>query len=313
VTLGSGFLPAILAAQFVCLAQTTYTYDSGGRLAKITYASGSIIYGYDAAGHLISRTPVTGTAGTITVVTTAFTPASAGIAQNAWVQIKGTNLVPATTPAAGVIWSTAPEFALGQMPTTLGGISVTINNKPAYVYFFCSAATSSACPQDQINVLAPPDPTLGSEPVVVTNNGLSTAPFNATSHAIVPALFNFDGTHVVATHLNYALIGPTSLYPGASTPAAPGETIIVYGSGFGIPPGTTITGGAAAQSGQYSTLPSCTIGGTNAPVGFAGLVGPGLVQLNITVPTTAPSADNPIACTFGGVATPTGNVLTVQQ
>jgi uncharacterized protein (TIGR03437 family) len=307
------FSSVILAAQVICFAQTTYSYDSGGHLSKVSYgASGSIIYGYDAAGHLISRTPVTGTGRTISMVTTAFTPASSGIAQNTWVEIEGTNLVPANTPAAGVVWSTAPQFALGQMPTTIGGVSVTVNGKPAYVYFYCSAATSTVCPQDQINVLTPPDSTLGAVPVVVTSNGLATAAFGVTMHALVPALFNFDGTHVVATHLNFTLIGPTSLYPGASTPAAPGETIIVYGSGFGNPPGATITGGAATQSGQYSTAPTCTVGGTNAPVGFAGLVGPGLVQMNVTIPTTAPGQDDPITCTFGGVATPTGNVVTVQ-
>lgn len=307
------YFPVLLASALACLAQTSYTYDSGGRVTKITYgASGSIVYGYDAAGHLISRTPVNGTAGTINIVTAAFTPAPSGIAQNTWVQIQGKNLIPASTPASGVTWTNAPEFSIGQMPTTLGGISVTVNGKPAYVYFFCSAATSTVCSQDQINILTPPDSTIGNVSVIVTNNGLSTEPFTVAMHAFVPALFNFDGTHVVATHLNYSLIGPTSLYPGASTPASPGETIIVYGSGFGIPSGANIVSGSASQSGQYSTLPTCTIGGTSAGVGFAGLVGVGLVQLNITIPTTGASGDIPIVCTFGGVSTPSGNVVTVQ-
>jgi hypothetical protein len=44
-------LPAFLAVQLACLAQTTYTYDSGGRPTKIAYgASGSIVYSFDAAG-----------------------------------------------------------------------------------------------------------------------------------------------------------------------------------------------------------------------------------------------------------------------
>lgn len=60
------------------------------------------------------------------------------IAQNTFIEIKGTNLVPADTPASGVIWSTAPDFAQGRMPTTLGGISVTVNGKPAFIYFYCS-------------------------------------------------------------------------------------------------------------------------------------------------------------------------------
>jgi uncharacterized protein (TIGR03437 family) len=304
--------PLLAALIGLCAAQTSYTYDSGGRLTKIAYASGSIVYGYDAAGHLISRTPVTGTGGTISSVSTAYAPASAGIAQNTWIQIKGTNLVPSSTAAAGVVWSNAPEFTLGQMPVTLGGVSVTINGKPAFVYFYCSAATSSVCTQDQINVLSPLDTTAGGVPVVVTNNSIATPPFSATMRPLAPALFTFDGSHVTGTHLNYSLIGPASLYPGLSTPAAAGETIIVYGTGFGIPSGGTIASGAAAQAGQYSPTAACTIGGTNAPVGFAGLAGVGVVQLNITVPSTSASGDDAITCTISGVSTPPGNVLTVQ-
>jgi uncharacterized protein (TIGR03437 family) len=137
-------------------------------------------------------TTATGPTGAIHVVTTAFTPPSSGIAQNTWVEIQGSNLVPATTPAAGVDWSDAPDFAQGRMPTTLNGISVTIDGTPAYIYYFCSAATSSVCSQDQINVLSPLDTALGTVQVAVTNNGVSTPAFSATMRAIVPALFTFD-------------------------------------------------------------------------------------------------------------------------
>jgi uncharacterized protein (TIGR03437 family) len=257
--------------------------------------------------------PTWAATGTIGAATTAFTSPPSGIAQNTWVEIQGTNLVPSITPAMGVDWSSAPAFAQGQMPTTLNGISVTIDGLQGYIYFYCSAATSPVCSQDQINVLSPLDSTLGPVPVVVTNNGVPTAAFTVTMHGLVPALFNFDGSHLVATHLNYTLVGPTSLYPGASTPAMPGETIVVYGSGFGIPAGAAIAAGSSTQSGTYSPTPTCSINGLNAPVGFAGLVGPGLVQLNVTIPSAAANGDNPIACTLNGLTTPTGNVVTVQQ
>ena len=32
--------------------------------------------------------------------------------------------------------------------------------------------------------------------------------------------------------LNGSLIGPATLYPGTSTPAKPGETIVIYANGF---------------------------------------------------------------------------------
>ena len=102
----------LIAAQ-IMFAAVNYSYDAAGRLVKIDYGSaGSIAYTYDKGGNLLSRTVSGGSAtgGTITSAATAFAPVSAGIAQNTWLAIKGTNLVPANTPAAGVIWSTAPEF-----------------------------------------------------------------------------------------------------------------------------------------------------------------------------------------------------------
>src|SRR5579859_369211 len=70
----------------------------------------------------------------ITSVKTAGGPST--IAQNTWLEIHGTNLAPGATPPGGVFWSNAPEFASGRMPTKLGDISVTINGKPAYVWWF---------------------------------------------------------------------------------------------------------------------------------------------------------------------------------
>ena len=49
------------------------------------------------------------------------------------------------------------------MPTRLGGVSATVNGKPAYVYWFCSAATTPTCGSDQINVLTPLDDTVDNE------------------------------------------------------------------------------------------------------------------------------------------------------
>ena len=303
------FVPVLLSAA------VNYSYDAAGRLTRIDYgAAGSINYTYDKSGNLLSRTVSAGaaTGGTITKVNTAFVDPSQGIAQNSWTEIHGTNLVPATTPASGVVWSAAPEFAQGRMPAQVGGVSVTVNGKSAYIYFFCSAATNPACADDQINVLTPLDETTGNVAVVVTSANGTTAPFNANMTAQVPSLFRFDTSgHVVATHINYSLLGPASLYPGLSTPAKPGEQIVLFGTAFGLP-STPISAGSSSQSGSLPALPVCKIGNDPAAVAFAGLVGPGLMQLNVTVPLTAASADDGISCTYGGSSTQPGNVVSVQ-
>jgi uncharacterized protein (TIGR03437 family) len=304
-----------LMTAHMMFATVNYSYDPAGRLVKIDYGSaGSIAYTYDKAGNLLSRnvatSAVTGV-GVISSVNTAGSPVSAGIAQNTWLEIRGTNLVPATTPAAGVIWNSASSFAQGQMPTGIDGVSATVNGKAAYIYYVCSAATSP-CPVDQVNVLSPLDNTTGSVQVVVTNGTSASAPFTVMLNANVPSFFLFSGSYVVATHANGKLLGPTTLYPGLSTPAAPGEEIVLWGTGFGLP-STAITAASSSQSGSLPTLPVCKIGTDNAPVAFAGLVGTGLFQVNLMVPNTAATTgDRSITCTYNGASTPATDLITVQ-
>jgi len=42
------------------------------------------------------------------------------------------------------------DFASLRLPTKLGDVSVTVDGKPAYVYFYCSSVTSTVCQEDQI-------------------------------------------------------------------------------------------------------------------------------------------------------------------
>jgi uncharacterized protein (TIGR03437 family) len=302
----------LIAAQ-VMFAAVNYSYDAAGRLTKVDYGSaGSITYTYDKGGNLLSRNVAAGptTGAVITSVNTSGSQPAAGITQNGWVEIKGNNLVPANAPAAGVFWSSAPEFAQGKMPTSIGGVSVTINGKPAYVYFYCSAVTST-CLSDQVNVLAPLDSTTGPVQIVVTNGATPSAPFTATLQPGVPSFFLFSANYVVATHANGTLLGPTTLYAGLSTPASRNETVVLYGTGFGLPSTPPVLG-SSSQSGSLPTLPVCKIGTDNAPVAFAGLISPGLFQVNLTVPNTAATTgDRPITCTYNGATTPASDVITV--
>jgi uncharacterized protein (TIGR03437 family) len=195
--------------------------------------------------------------GAITSVTTA--NAGAVIAQNTFIVIKGTNLVPAGTPAGGTIWSSAPSFASGLMPTELGGVSVTVNNNPAFVYFYCSAATDPSCSQDQLNILTPLDNTIGSVPVVVTSGDVSSPSFSVSMQAVAPSFLLFSPAgYIAATHLNSTLAGPVSLYPGSSTPAAAGETIVLYAVGFGLPAKALVNGSAFSSHARSSNASALT-------------------------------------------------------
>jgi uncharacterized protein (TIGR03437 family) len=222
------------------------------------------------------------------------------ISQNTWIEIKGTNLSQTKR-----IWQ-ASDFdpATGLMPTELDGVSATVDGKPAYVYYISPT---------QANVLTPLDTALGPVAVVVKNGVGTSAPATVTMLPNSLGFFAFNsGQYAAATHANGALLGPTTLFPGQSTPAAPGETIVLYGNGFGqITP--AINPGAAAQAGVLPYNPTITIGGLPATVLYAAAVSPGLYQFNVEVPPNAQNGDLALLATYNGVSTQQGVVITVSH
>jgi uncharacterized protein (TIGR03437 family) len=118
---------------------------------------------------------------------------------------------------------------------------------------------------------------------------------------------------VLATHLDYSLVGPPSLSaPGYPfTPARAGETIALYAFGLGLPV-TPLVNGASTQSGPLPALPQVQIGGAKATVTFAGVISPGLYQLNVTVPGNISSGDKELTLTYGGQSSPAADLITVQ-
>jgi uncharacterized protein (TIGR03437 family) len=215
------------------------------------------------------------------------------VAPNTWLEIKGQNLAPLGDTR---IWQTS-DFTNNQMPTQLDKVSAMVNGKPAYVYYISPT---------QVNILAPPNTMTGTVPVVLTNNGAVSATFLVPSQPISPSFFVINGgPYVVATHLNGSLIAP-------STPAAPGETIVLYANGFG-PTNVPVTPGSATQSGTLSPLPTITIGAQPATVTFAGLVSPGEFQFNVVVPPTLANGDQPIVATISNQSTQSGSLLTIKK
>ena len=182
--------------------------------------------------------------------------------------------------------------------------------------FIAASPRIQACAAgDQINVLAPLDTNNVPYPVevIVTNNGVSSTPFAVLNNGLSPTFPLFDATgHVVARHLNYDLLGPATLFPGSSTPATPGETIILVLYGLGPPAGNGPTAGSATQSGSLPATPQCWISGLPATVVGVALISPGLYQLNVTVPTQAAAGDNPITCNYQGYPTFPGTLIAVQ-
>jgi uncharacterized protein (TIGR03437 family) len=223
-----------------------------------------------------------------------------GIAPNTWITILGSSLA-----ATARVWN-ANDFSGAYLPTSLDNVTVTINGENAYPYFISPK---------QIDVLTPTDMPLGtSVPVVVSNGGLtSSSTVTIATANVAPAFFLFGGKYVAATHANNAYIGPTSLGT-VYTPAAIGETIVLYGTGFGstnpVAPNGQVVSGAPLLVGT----PTILINNVPAQVVFAGLSGgsAGLFQFNIVVPAGLTSGDQPISASISGATSPTGVFLTNQ-
>lgn len=215
-----------------------------------------------------------------------------GIAPGAWITIDGLNLS-ATTRT----WQ-ASDFSGNNLPTELDGVQVTVNGKQAYVYYVSPT---------QLNVLAPDDSMAGPIPIGVINlQGVSNV-VNATESAFSPALFAFSeptGGYVAA-------VGSDGAYITPSAPAKPGDTILLYGTGFG----STTPAQPAGQLVNPSPLANpvtLQINGLNATTTFAGLVSSGLYQFNVVVPNV-PDGDRPVSVEIGGVVSQPTLLLSVKQ
>lgn len=258
---------------------------------------------YFSAGYASQKHGVLGSIQAAPVITSnsvanAADTASA-IASNTFISIYGANLSPITRS-----W-TATDFSGTALPKSLSGVSVTVNNKPAYVSYISPK---------QIDVLSPVDTTTGPVNVVVTNNGLVSGTASTTMAAFSPAFFLLkDGKSIAALHPNGGLIGATTLYANLSTPAAPGETIALYGTGFGTTNPATADGQIVTTPAAIVTPPTVTIGGVTAQVTYAALVGAGLYQINVVVPSSLANADQPVVATVGSASSAANAIITVHN
>lgn len=224
--------------------------------------------------------------------------------------VHATSFLPKASPGAYVsilgagftTQSTDWTAAIGSgsnLPTEVGGIEVRVGAQFAYVYYISPT---------QINFLLP-----RNTPVGIANVELTTLSGGMTASleidAVAPGLsaYRLNGTLYPA-----ALFASTSIYvaavnalPGySSRPAAAGDVIELYGTGMGgtnppAPDGVTLTQAYPAPNLAAFLV---SIGGVDAAVLYAGLIGAGLFQIDVRIPAGLKGGDQPLNLTVNNVA-----------
>ena len=177
--------------------------------------------------------------------------------------------------------------------TNGSNVTVTVGNKPAYVY--AKNVTATAMPVEIPFELSP-----GPTTLTVTVSGAQSSPFSVTLAAVSPA---FETPNSAATGLASVYNATTNAAITYAAPAHPGDTLTAYAVGLGVTSPATPTG-APAPGNSVSPVPTLTVGGVSAKVLFAGTTsyGGGVYQINFTVPSTGVQGAEPLVITVGGVS-----------
>lgn len=215
------------------------------------------------------------------------------ISSGSWIQIFGDKLS-ATTRS----WRDS-DFQGALAPTSLDGVRVNVNGKPAFVSYVSPS---------QINAQVPDDAATGPVTVEVVNAVGASNKVMVTKTPVSPALlttpnFLVNGRQYLAALFpdNVTFVGPENFIPGVtSRPAKPGETIIVYAVGCG--PAAAPSGQVPAQALPLTMPYDFRFGSAAAQTqGFLAAQSVGLCQFNVKVPDV-PDGDVTLTATIGGVA-----------
>ncbi len=220
------------------------------------------------------------------------------VAPGSWMEIFGSNLSATTRSWAG------SDFTGNKAPSSLDNVKVTIGGQAAFIDYVSPT---------QVNAQVPSNTPIGAQQMTVSTSQGTSSAYNITVNALQPGLlapssFLVGGKqYVVAQFADGSYVLPPNSIPGiASRQAKSGETIVIYGVGFGpvldsgnqdIPAGTIVT-----ASNKLSNPVSMDFGGTNAALSYSGLAPNfvGLYQFNVVVPNVANSDLVPLTFKLNG-------------
>jgi uncharacterized protein (TIGR03437 family) len=276
-------------------------FASLGSSAPITGVAVNTVVGYSTNGGNLGKLLVTAISGgavtfqyltygatggpagpTITKVTNnySYTPngfSNSGISPSTIFTIFGANL---SDPAPANL--TLNTSAGGGIPTKSGGatVSVTVGGKTVTPGLYYAIPTQIA------GVLPAGTPT-GAGTLTVNYNGATSAAFAIN---VVPATLGLDTYYGTGSGLLTATSATTGALFNYTNSAAPGQTIVLWGSGLGADTQDSDTVFTTTPHAVNQSSVQVYFGNVAGTVGYAGSSGyPGLNQINVTIPANAPT------------------------
>lgn len=210
--------------------------------------------------------------------------------------------------------SPAPQIP-SALPVTGPATSVTIGGVAAPILY-----TSA----NQVSCVVPYTVTGTAADLILTYNGLASLPVSLTVAPTSPGVYTTDASgRGQGAILNYNVTTNDYTLNGTATPALKGGIAVLYVSGIGA----TNASAAAPTTAAATLIPSnavvtpsglvsVTVGGIAASViGAISPIGsvPGLLQVNISIPSNAPTgAAVPVIVNVGGVDSQSGVTMAIK-
>jgi uncharacterized protein (TIGR03437 family) len=223
------------------------------------------------------------------------------ISPGSWFVVTGTNLASSTRT-----WRDE-EIVAGALPRELDGVRVRVNGADAFLYYISPT---------QLNALAPDGIPDGPATVEVVNAGARSFGFTVTARSVSPAFFVMLPPSGIAArhHPDYRLVARPEQFPGCGDPldcpvreAQPGEIVLLYGTGFGPvnPP---------IPAGRLFDTPNQMASGVRVRFGdtwveaIGALASPGLYQIAVQAPDSAPDGDLAVVAEVAGKQSPAAKI-----
>jgi uncharacterized protein (TIGR03437 family) len=196
-----------------------------------------------------------------------------GIAPGTLFIITGQNLASATTVAA-------LQNPASGIPTSLNGasVSVTVGGVTTTPGIYYAIAT-------QIAAVLPSNTPVGTGTVTVSYNGTASKSQNIT---VVASALGLDTYYGSGSGLGVATNATTGVLYSYTNSIPPGTTVVLWGSGLGATPDSDTTNTSTPHA--VSNPPTFYVGGIAVTPLYAGRsVYPGVDQINLTIPASAPT------------------------